>query len=83
MKSYRTESVVVTNSGHRHDLKGHLNGAEVVANLRQFYPGSVDRHGEPVTYSGRCAHLEKDGYESVKNFTFAADGMESDVWTAS
>ena len=82
MKSYRTESVVVTASGHRHDLKGHLTGAEVVASLRRLYPYLVDRHGVPVSFTGRCAHLEKDGYESIRNYSFTPDGREYDVWTA-
>jgi hypothetical protein len=82
MKTFRLESKVVLNSGQVTMLQGHVSVAEIRQHFKEKYPDLIDSHGTPIMLRGRCAHLELDGYDSIKNFSFDEAGKELEVWQA-
>ncbi len=82
MKTFRLESKVVLNSGQSAVLQGHVSVAEIHRHFREKSPDLIDSHGTPVVLRGRCAHLELDGHDSIKNYSFDETGKEFDLWHA-
>jgi hypothetical protein len=83
MKNFGAETYVTANSGHTLILQGHLTGKEIAHAIYAKYPTGLDKDGASVHFSGRAAHvIENDGTESIRNFSFNSDGIETDIWTA-
>ena len=82
MKIFRLESEIVLISGQSATLQGHVSAADILRHFKEKSPDLIDSHGLPIVLRGRCAHLELDGYDSIKNFSFDETGKEFDVWQA-
>ena len=82
MKIHKIETEVVLNSAHSINFKGHVAVKEILDYLEQKYPDKKDSHGEKVIFRGRAAHLEQDGFDSIKNFSFDENAKEFDIWEA-
>ena len=74
MKTYRIETYVVDESSRSFRMRGHVSGKEVLDFLKE------ERKKFPeLRLRGRAAHLEKDGNDSLKNFSWNESGEEINV----